>query len=116
MSTATALRAEAVAADDLAHRIDAEARALPDLLDGVAGRIGMDVWRGPAADDFAADLRRWRARLEAEASTLLAVANRLRLRGDQLRLDASRAEAAAAAAERAERAERALARTGGGIG
>lgn len=116
--TAVALRADAAAAEDLARRLEAEARTLPDLLDGVAARTGMDVWRGPAADAFAADVRRWRSRLDAEGSALLAVARRLRLRADQLRAEATRVEAAerAAATDRAERAELALARSARGIG
>lgn len=106
MTAATALRAQAAAAEDLARRIEVEARSLPDLLDGVAARSGSDVWRGPAADEFGADLRRWRSRLDTEAATLLAVARRLLTRADQLRGEAGRVEAAerAAAAEAAKRA------------
>lgn len=120
--SADALRWDAAAKEQLATRIEAEARTLPDMLDGVAARIGPDVWRGPAAEQFEAGVRRWRATLDGEASALLGVARRLRARADQLRSEAARVEAAerAAAAERraeaARRAERAVARTGGGIG
>ena len=91
--SALALRAEAAAKDELAARITAEARALPDLLDPVLARVGPQVWRGPAADEFAATARRWRHRLDAEADTLLAVARRLRQRADELRAEAARVDA-----------------------
>lgn len=116
------LRWDAAAKEQLAARIEAEARTLPDLLDGVAARVGPDVWRGPAAEQFEAGVRRWRAMLDGEATALLGVARRLRMRADQLRSEAVRVEAAqrvAAAERRAEaawRAQRAVARTGGGIG
>ena len=90
------LRREADAKDELAVRIQQEAARLPDLLDGVAVRLGPDVWRGPAAERFAADVRRWRSRLDGEAETLLAVARRLRMRAEQLRAQARRIEAAEA--------------------
>ena len=100
-----ALRAEAAAADELATRITSEARVLGPLLDPVAARRGPDVWRGPAADDFATALQRWRGRLDEAAEELLAVARRLRFRADGLRADATRLELAEreAARERAER-------------
>ena len=71
--SAEMLRLDA-AQEQLASRIEAEARTLPDLLDGVAVRVGPDVWRGPAADQFEAGVRRWRATLGAQASDLLGVA------------------------------------------
>lgn len=106
--TAAALRAEAAAKDELAVRITAEARGLADLLAPVLARMGGDVWRGPAADDFAAASRRWRSRLDSESDALLGVARRLRLRADELRAEAARVEAAqeAAAAARLEAAAR----------
>ena len=93
------LRQQADAKDELAERIRREAAQLPDLLDGVAARMGPEVWRGPAADRFAADVRRWRRRLDGEAETLLAVARRLRIRADEMRAEARALEAAAALAE-----------------
>ena len=95
--SATALRAEAAEKDELATRITTEARGLDSLIDPVLGRLGPEVWRGPAADDFAAAARRWRSRLEAEADNLLGVARRLRSRADELRAEAARLEAAEAA-------------------
>lgn len=100
------LRQQAAAKDELAERIQREAARLPDLLDGVAARIGPDVWRGPAAERFGDDVRRWRSRLDAEADTLLVVARRLRLRAEELRIQACRIEAAEALA--AQRREEAL--------
>ncbi len=96
--SAAALWAEAARKDDLARQFDAEARTLPALLDPVVARMGPDVWRGPAADDFTATLHRWRASLDREAESLHAVARRLRLRADELRAQARRIEAAEAAA------------------
>ena len=100
------LRQQADAKDELADRIQREAAQLPDLLEGVAARMGPDVWRGPAAEGFAADVRRWRSRLDAEADLLLAVSRRLRLRAEQLRQEARRLELAEALAE--QRREEAL--------
>ena len=100
-----ALRAEAAAADELAARITSEARGLEPLLDPVAARQGPDVWRGPAADDFATSLQRWRRRLDEASAELLAVARRLRQRADALRADAMRLEVAERQAEQ-ERASR----------
>ena len=116
MSSAAELRAEAARKDALARRFDAEARALPDVLQPVAARMGPDVWRGPAANAFTASLQRWRATLDGEAEALHAVARRLRARADELRAEARRieeAEAAAAAAAAEER--RVLAQAGGRI-
>ena len=92
--TAAWYRQQADAQDELAHRLQREAARLPDLLDGVAARIGPDVWRGPAAERFAADVRQWRSRLDAEADSLLTVARRLRGRAEELRAEARRLEAA----------------------
>ena len=100
------LRQQAAAKDELADRIQREAARLPDLLDGVAARIGPDVWRGPAAERFGADVRRWRSQLDAQAEMLLAVARRLRVRAEELRAEARRMEAAEALAE--QRREEAL--------
>ena len=93
------LRQQADAKDELAGRIQHEAAQLPDLLDGVAARLGPDVWRGPAAERFAADVRRWRSRLDAEVEVLLAVSRQLRMRAEQLRAEARRLELAEALAE-----------------
>jgi uncharacterized protein YukE len=111
MSAAWALRAQAAAADELAGRFDAEARALPDLLESVSARMGPDVWRGPAADAFTSSLRGWRSALDGEAEALHGVARRLRVRADALRAEAQRIEAAeaAAAAEAAEEQRRLVA-------
>lgn len=112
MSSAAALRAEAARLDDLARRFDSEARTLPGLLEPVAARMGPDVWRGPAADDFTTSLQRWRSLLDREAESLHAVARRLRTRADELRAEAQRieeAQAAAAAAAAAQRRALALA-------
>lgn len=119
--SATALRAEAADKDELAVRLTSEARALGSLLDPVVSRIGGNVWRGPAADDFSAAARRWRGRLDDEADTLLAVARRLRATSDELRAEAARIEAAeraeaAAAAARAQRLLAPAARSAGDIG
>lgn len=92
--SAESLRQQAHGKDELADRIQREAVQLPDLLDGVAARMGPDVWRGPAAERFEADVRRWRSRLDGEAETLLSVARRLRLRAEELRAEARRLEAA----------------------
>lgn len=109
--SAAALRAEAAASDLLAARFDAEASRLPTLLEPVIGRMGPDVWRGPAAEDLAAAARSWRGRLESEAGVLRTVARRLRERAQQLRDEAQRveqaeAEAAAEAVRLAEEAAR----------
>jgi uncharacterized protein YukE len=97
--SAAELRRQADAKDELAERVQREAARLPDLLDGVAARVGPDVWRGPAAERFGDAVRRWRSRLDAEAETLLAVARRLRVRAEELRAEARRIEAAEALAE-----------------
>lgn len=95
--SATMLRAQAAAKEDLADRIDVEARALPELLDPVLARTGPAVWRGPAADAFGTDARRWAGTLDAQADVLVGVARRLRLHAAQLREEAQRIEAAEAA-------------------
>ena len=95
--SAAMLRAQAAAKEDLADRIEVEARALPDMLDPVLARTGPTVWRGPAADTFAAEARRWAGVLDAEAAVLVGVARRLRVHAAQLRDEAQRIEAAEAA-------------------
>lgn len=113
--SAELLRAQAAAKELLADRIQHEAATLPTMLDGVAARFGPDVWRGPAAEDFGLQLRRWQRRLDDEGNTLLVVARRLRQTADELRSQAATVEAAERAAQRAaERAaEQVRARTAG---
>lgn len=70
----------------------AEAAAIAPLLDDVVRRSGPDVWAGPAAERFDAELHVRRAELRGVVEELQAAADALQLRADRLEAELREAQ------------------------
>lgn len=70
----------------------AEAAAIAPLLDDVVRRSGPDVWAGPAAERFDAELHVRRAELRGVVEELAAAADALQLRAERLEAELRDAE------------------------
>jgi uncharacterized protein YukE len=79
-----------------AARVEHAAGELPSLLDRVARSLGPDVWRGPAADRFAADIDGARLLLGRSADGMRSTAARMRQRAAADEAAAARAAASGA--------------------
>jgi uncharacterized protein YukE len=67
-----------------AAELSRQAEVVTTALDRVRGGVTPEVWRGPAADRFAAELATQRARLHAAADDLRRTAVTLHARADHI--------------------------------
>jgi hypothetical protein len=73
------------ALEDAARSLRVQAARVPVLLDAVAALLVADVWRGPAADEFALEVIRWLNALAGTAADLIRAAGALDARAAALR-------------------------------
>jgi cytochrome c556 len=90
-----------------AATLDAEAAAVPVLLDAAIDHAGLNVWEGSAQADLWSRLHDWRHQLESAGQELRSLAGQLRGQAADIRAELAREEArelarmqAAAAASR----------------